>query len=239
MKKQILNHAKKCGEAECCGFVIDNAHYMACENISLTPHEAFEISPDDWINAESRGEITAIVHSHPGGQPILSESDQIHQQQTGLDWWLVYNDEIYKFRYMKPLIGREFKHGTVDCYTLFRDAYHLCGHDFPDFERKDDWWNNGENLYLDNMQKNGFYQINPSEIQPGDVVLFALNAKTVNHAAIYIGNQYILHHCPKRLSKRDLYDGFWLKYTNSIWRHEKWQSSNFMAILNNTAISSI
>ncbi|EKH97818.1 hypothetical protein EC5905_1492, partial [Escherichia coli 5905] len=38
----------------------------------------------------------------------------------------------------------------TDCYTLFRDACHLAGIDMPDFEREDDWWRNGQNLYLDN-----------------------------------------------------------------------------------------
>ncbi|EIN27790.1 hypothetical protein ECFDA504_1361, partial [Escherichia coli FDA504] len=43
----------------------------------------------------------------------------------------------------------------TDCYTLFRDAYHLAGIDMPDFEREDDWWRNGQNLYLDNMEATG------------------------------------------------------------------------------------
>jgi proteasome lid subunit RPN8/RPN11 len=237
MKTQILNHAKQRGEAECCGFVIDNKTYLPCKNISPTPTETFEISSDDWIKAEQKGEITAVVHSHPNGLPILSQADQFYQQQTGLDWWLVCNNKIHKFRYIKPLLGREFKHGETDCLTLVRDAYMLAGIDLPDYERQDDWWHNGQNLYLDLLPKNEFEQVD--DIQKGDVILVCLGSTTPNHAAIYIGNQFILHHCPNRLSKRDLYDGFWLKYTHSIWRHKKWQLSGFTAILNNMAISSI
>lgn len=238
MKTQIINHAISCGENECCGFVINNKIYMPCNNISPTPTETFEISPDDWITAEQQGAITAVVHSHPDGLPILSEADQIFQQQTGIDWWLVCDNKIHKFRYMQPLIGREFKHGITDCYTLFRDAYHISGLDFPNFNREDDWWNNGQELYLDNMKPNGFYQINLSEIQIGDVILFSLNSRSANHAAIYIGNNSILHHLPKRLSKRDLFSGYWLNNYHSIWRHKKWQSLNFTAISNNMAINS-
>jgi proteasome lid subunit RPN8/RPN11 len=237
MKNKILNHAKQCGEAECCGFVIDNKTYLPCKNISSTPTETFEISPDDWIRAEQQGKITAIVHSHPDGLPILSEADQFYQQQTGLPWWLVCDNKIHKFRYIKPLLGREFKHGETDCLTIVRDAYMLAGIDLPDYERQDDWWHNGQNLYLDLLPKNGFEQVR--DIQEGDVILVCLGSTTPNHAAIYIGNQFILHHCPNRLSKRDLYDGFWLKYTHSIWRHKQWQLSGFTAILNNMAISSI
>ena len=237
MKTQILNHAISCGEAECCGFVIDNKSYLPCNNISPTPTETFEIATEDWITAEQQGEITAVVHSHPNGLPILSQADQFYQQQTGVDWWLVCDNQIHKFRYIKSLLGREFNHGETDCLTLVRDAYMLTGIDLPNYARQDDWWHNGQNLYLDLLPKNEFEQI--EDVQEGDVILFCLGSTTPNHAAIYIGNQFILHHCPNRLSKRDLYDGFWLKYTHSIWRHKKWQLSGFTAILNNMAISSI
>lgn len=237
MKTQILNHANSCCEDECCGFVINNKIYLPCNNISPTPTETFELATEDWIKAEESGVITAVVHSHPNGLPILSEADQFYQQQTGLDWWLVCDNKIHKFRYMQPLIGREFQHGITDCYTLFRDAYHLCGINFPDFHRDDDWWHNGQNLYLDLLPKNKFEQV--EDVQEGDIILVCLGSTVPNHAAIYIGNQFILHHCPNRLSKRDLYDGFWLKYTHSVWRHKQWQSFAFTAILNNMAISSI
>ena len=239
MKTQIINHAKKCGETECCGFVIDNKIYMPCKNISPTPTEAFEISPDDWIQAETIGEITAIVHSHPNGLPILSEADQIYQQQTAVDWWIVCDNQIHKFRFIKPLLGREFEHGKTDCLTIVRDAYMLAGIDLPDYERADDWWHNGQNLYLDLLPKNGFERVNAEDIQEGDVILVCLGSETPNHAAIYVGNQHILHHCPDRLSKRDLYGGFWRNYTHSIWRHNQWQKSGYTAISNNLAINSI
>ena len=238
MKTKILNHANQCGEAECCGFIINNKTYVPCENISADPKNHFEISPEDWITAERQGAITAIVHSHPNGLPILSEADQIYQQKTGIDWWLVCDNQIYKFRCVQPLIGREFQHGITDCYTLFRDTYHLCGVDIPDFERADGWWSDGENLYLDNMPANGFYQITLANLQEGDIILFSLNSKTVNHAAVYVGDNSILHHLPKRQSKRDLFSGYWFKNYHSIWRHQQWQSSNFTAISNNMATNS-
>ena len=239
MIEKIINHADSCGEAECCGFVIDNKIYMPCKNISPTPTEAFEISPDDWIQAETIGEITAIVHSHPNGLPILSEADQIYQQQTAVDWWIVCDNQIHKFRFIKPLLGREFEHGKTDCLSIVRDAYMLAGIDLPNYERADDWWHNGQNLYLDLLPKNGFERVDAEDIQEGDIILVCLGSETPNHAAVYIGNQYILHHCPDRLSKRDLYGGFWRNYTHSIWRHNQWQKSGYTAISNNLAINSI
>lgn len=241
LQKQIINHAKQCGEEESCGFVIQQdqtIQYLACRNIAPDPTQSFEISPDDWLIATNRGEIVALVHSHPDGIPILSEMDQLMQQKTALDWWLVCNGDIHKFRLVKPLLGRDFQHGTTDCYSLFRDAYHLAGINLPDFYREDNWWQTEKNLYLDNMQQQGFYQIDQQQIVDGDVILICLGSTTPNHAAIYVGHQQILHHSPNRKSKRDFYNGFWLKYTHSIWRHKQWPSYGFMAISNNLAISS-
>ncbi|NPI86981.1 hydrolase, partial [Escherichia coli] len=81
----------------------------------------------DWLQAEMQGEIVALVHSHPGGHPWLSEADRRLQVQSDLPWWLVCRGEIHKFRCVPYLTGRRFEHGVTDCYTLFRDAYHLAG----------------------------------------------------------------------------------------------------------------
>ncbi|ENM6829397.1 phage tail protein, partial [Escherichia coli] len=93
-----------------------------------------------------------LVHSHPGGLPWLSEADRRLQIKSALPWWLVSRGDIHKFRCVPHLTGRRFEHGVTDCYTLFRDAYHLAGIEMPDFHREDEWWRNGQNLYLDNME---------------------------------------------------------------------------------------
>lgn len=236
---EIIAHSSECGENESCGFVVRNDsedRYIRCKNISSTPHDNFEISADEWIAAENNGNtIVAVVHSHPNGIPLLSKLDQQSQQMTAVDWWLACNGNIYKFRYMPPLLGREFKHGITDCYTLMRDAYHLAGINLPDFHRDDGWWDHGQNLYLNNISDHGFFRVDSP--QPGDVILICVGSSTPNHAAIYCGDQYILHHSPKRNSKRDLFDGFWLKYTHSIWRHKNWQSYGFTAISNNLELN--
>ncbi|HHE2827529.1 TPA: NlpC/P60 family protein, partial [Escherichia coli] len=76
-----------------------------------------------------------------------------------------------------------FEHGVTDCYTLFRDAYHLAGITLPDFAREDDWWRNGQNLYLDNLAENGFYRVSLSGAQAGDILLCCFGSSVPNHAA--------------------------------------------------------
>ncbi|EIM8171885.1 prophage tail fiber N-terminal domain-containing protein [Salmonella enterica] len=147
----ILAHARQCAPAESCGYVVRTAQgerYFPCENLSAEPTMYFRISPEDYLNARNRGDIVALVHSHPDGKPCLSSADRTLQIQSGLDWWLVCDNRIHKFRCVPHLTGRQFEHGVTDCYTLFRDAYHLAGIDMPDFDREDDWWSQGKSLQL-------------------------------------------------------------------------------------------
>ena len=80
------------------------------------------------------------------------------------------------------------------------------------------------------MEKCGFEQV--KEPQTGDVILISVGVNVPNHAAIYVGEQIVPHHAPKRLSKRDSYDGYWLKHTHSIWRYNAWSTLDFTAALN-------
>ncbi len=178
------------------------------------------MSPEDWLRAEMQGEIVALVHSHPGGLPRLSEADRRLQVQSDLPWWLVCRGEIHKFRCVPYLTGRRFEHGVTDCYTLFRDAYHLAGIEMPDFHREDDWWRHGQNLYLDNLEATGLYQVPLSAAQPGDVLLCCFGSSVPNHAAIYCGDGELLHHIPEQLSKRERYTDKWQRRTHSLWRHQ-------------------
>ncbi|EFD2662304.1 C40 family peptidase, partial [Escherichia coli] len=136
------------------------------------------------------------------------------------------------------LIGRRFEHGVTDCYTLFRDAYHLAGIEMPDFHREDDWWRHGQNLYLDNLEATGLYQVPLSAAQPGDVLLCCFGSSVPNHAAIYCGDGELLHHIPEQLSKRERYTDKWQRRTHSLWRHRAWHASAFTGICNDLAAAS-
>jgi cell wall-associated NlpC family hydrolase len=47
-----------------------------------------------------------------------------------------------------------------------------------------------------------------------------LESNLPNHAAIYIGDQQILHHVQGRLSSRDVLGGYYIKSTAMVLRHE-------------------
>lgn len=228
-------------ENEVCGLIINSVQYFHCRNIHPDPGRYFRINDTDWLEAEAAGEITAVFHSHPGNRLVLSAGDRSAQISTDLEWWLASDGQLRKFRPVPYLLGREFLHGSMDCYTLFRDAYHLCGIDLPDFERANGWWLRGENLYLKNLPANGFYQVTAADIQPGDVVIRrAFPESDPCHAMIYLGDGDVIHHdCSGRLSRREKFKPSHQKLLHSIWRHTECSRLNLRGIYEDISAASL
>jgi proteasome lid subunit RPN8/RPN11 len=231
IKKEILEDAKRRSPEEICGLIIifkGREKYHPCKNLSDVPRQTFVLSPSDYSEAEDLGEIIAVVHSHPYVNPAPSDGDRFACEKSGLPWFIV-NPQTEKWGYCEPegfelpYVGREFIHGLVDCYTLCRDWYQKeLGLKMNDYFRRDDWWDNGENLYVDNFKKEGFYEIPVEDLKYGDALLMTLDSSTntTNHAAIYLGDMIILHHVGRRLSSRDVYGGYYQKVTAMALRHE-------------------
>jgi proteasome lid subunit RPN8/RPN11 len=229
VREAIIAHAKQQDPRETCGIVHitkGRQRYRPCRNIAATPSENFTLHPEDYAAAEDDGEIIAIVHSHPTTPPAPSAADQLSCNATGLPWVIV-NPKTEQWGYCAPkdlelpYVGRQFVFGVVDCYALVRDWYRReWGLMLDDFNRSDRFWERGENLYLDNYKSQGFHQVPMEELQYGDAILMQLGAKLPNHAAVYIGDQLILHHIQDRLSSRDVYGGYYVKSTAMVLRHE-------------------
>lgn len=223
----IKTHARRSYPRECCGLVQvikGKELYTECKNIS-EGEEHFIMDPKDYLRAERNGDITAIVHSHPNFPPIPSQADKVSMSNSGLPWvivnWPVGNIQIHEpDNYEAPLIGRQFSHGILDCYSCVKDAYkELTGIIIPDFERTDKWWDRGEDLYLKGFEKAGFKRV--YELQKYDGILMQICSNQTNHAAIYLGDNIILHHVIGRISCREVYGGYWKKSTTHIVRHDK------------------
>ena len=241
LKQEILAHAEQCKPQESCGFVVFDGQqnsYIPCVNVSPDPINYFEIAPEEFIAAGGIGHIVALVRSHPDsakvkGLPYLSTADRECQVQLDLDFWLVVGGEIKQYRNIPPLLGREFKNCKLDCRSIVMDCYMLAGVEILDSSEYEFNWFERENLYEEGMQRCGFHRLmHDDDIQLGDVVLFQVGSKVANHAAVYLGNQMLLHHSQGRLSSRVPYDGFWLNVTHSVWRFKEWYKLNFTAILN-------
>lgn len=226
-KAEAYEHARREYPRESCGLVVNvqgKERYFACRNIAERA-EDFILDPEDYAKAEDLGDIMAVVHSHPDVSANPSQADRVSCEASGLPWLIVAYPvglwvELRPEGYTAPLIGRQFSHGVLDCYTLVRDWYKLeRGVELLDFERRDEWWNKGQDLYIENFAKTGFVSLpDGAPIEPGDVIFMQIRSNVVNHAAIYLGNDQIIHHLQNRLSCRDIYGGFWRKNTRLVVR---------------------
>jgi proteasome lid subunit RPN8/RPN11 len=220
---------------ECCGLVIAigrKEEYVPCRNMADADksEDEFRLSTEDYAAAADRGLITHIVHSHPNAAARPTPADLLACENLGLPWYIVavHGDpaapelapvvmgscEFAPTGYQMPYIGREFKFGMVDCYTMVRDFYlREMGVELTDFERTDKFWERGEDLYMDNFAAEGFTFINEPS-QRGDLILMSLRSPIVNHAAIWLGEaDHILHHPYNHLSERTVLTGYWLENT--------------------------
>lgn len=233
---EIEQHAKQAFPAECCGLLVmvgRRPEYFPCKNISGV-HDAFIIDPEDYALADSAGEIIGLVHSHPNEMANPSQADRVACEASGLPWHIVgLNDQgvtgwamIEPVGYEAPLVGRQFAHGVLDCYSLIRDWYKReRGIVIPDYWRDPEWWAKGQNIYVENFESAGFVRVE-GEPQPGDVLLMQILSPVANHGAIYLGDDIILHHLHNRLSCREIWGGYYKKHTTHVLRYAKKHHSN-------------
>lgn len=221
-------HALREFPRECCGLVIAKGKsrkmvYVPCRNLAATSMEHVVMSPEDYADAEDQGEVVALCHSHPNHSCEPSDADRAMCEASGLRWYIVSLDangiidqcSIEPSGYETPLLKRAYVTGVHDCYGLVRDWYmRERAVTLPDFPRRDDWWENGLNLLLDNYRAAGFVALpEGSEWEPGDVPLMQIRSPVPNHCGVYIGDDLLLHHPIQRVSRRDVYGGYWHEVT--------------------------
>lgn len=231
-KKDIEEHAAYAYPQECCGLLINKKGkqlYHRCKNIAEGHEDQdFVLDPQDYARAEEEeGEILAIIHSHPNASEQPSEADKVSCEKSGKPWYIVSYpakkwSEIRPEGYKAPLTGRSFSYGILDCQTLYIDYYKQnLGIEIRHYDSEYDWWQKGKNYYADNWEKEGLIEIKDhSKIQKHDLIFMQIVSNVSNHAAVYLGNNMILHHLMGRLSTKEIYGDYYQKHTTHVLRHK-------------------
>lgn len=227
----IREHVAREYPKEACGLIVQTAtaaRYLPCRNIHPSPTDHFTLSPDDYAQAEAQGDIVMIVHSHPDVVRLLpSALDRLQCDYSGVEWGIMsWPDGDFctlSPRGERPLTGRAWVLGFDDCWTLIMDYYRQTyGIRLPNFSVEYEWWTQGqENRYDDNWQGAGFVEVAPETMRSGDIIMMQISAPVTNHAAVYLGDNLMLHHMSDKLSARTPYGRYYRDRTMRIVRHKE------------------
>ncbi len=118
----------------------------------------------------------------------------------------------------RALTGRQWSYGQNDCFSLLRDYYKLLGIDVPDFPRPESL-ERTESLFLKYARAAGFDEVPFNERMPHDVIIMRLGTKNPMHAAIYVGNNKILHQRINSISALEPLGRYYRQSVAAVFRH--------------------
>ena len=227
-KESALNHAKEQDPKESCGLLLNikgKERYHPCRNLS-TNNQYFILDPEDYVKGNKRGEIIAIVHSHPFTPPVPSQADKVSCEHSGLSWHIV-NPKTEEWGYYEPvgykapLLGRQWVWGITDCWSLVRDWYKETKNiELRDWERPttlEDF--NKDPMFERCAWRTGFRKLRPDEqLINGDLLFMSIFGKGLNHVAVFLNGE-VLHHLTDRLSCREPYSAWLQKCTGAKYRY--------------------
>jgi len=229
-KEQAAIHADKQAPKESCGLLAiikGKETYWPCENLSESPDEFFVIDPDNWADCEDEGELIGIIHSHAYGSALPSEADKASCEHLGLPFY-IYSVEHKNWIDFEPsgytsgLYGRTWIWGKHDCWSLITDYFlNQKQINLKFWERPKSIKTFCENPYFEKVLiGSGFKEVSKDNIINDDVLLMQGPDEKLNHVALYIGDQTILHHNIRQLSCRELYDLKYIEATKKVYRYE-------------------
>ena len=229
-KEEALVHAKDQDPKESCGLLLNirgKERYFPCRNLSMTSHQCFILDPEDYVKADSIGDITAVIHSHPTTPPTASQADQISCEQSKLPWHIV-NPKTETWGYCEPcgynppLLGRPWVWGVTDCWSLVRDWYkqekNIILRDWDRPTTPEEFLKNP--MFELCAKDTGFRMLSATEkLEVGDLLFMSIMSSGLNHVAIYLGDN-VLHHLTDRFSCREPYSEWLFKCTGGRYRYD-------------------
>jgi len=221
-----INRAAEAAQPrEMCGVIV-RGKFIEIKNIA-EDNRSFLMDPKDIIAKTKGKKVEAIVHSHVYEQPIASDADRTGCEQTGVPWVIFsWPNATYSViepcGFTAPLVGRDWCHGSHDCYGLLRDGFKAyTGIELPNFDRNWEWWKRGGNIIAEQFQDAGFTELDQgAKLEHCDVLILQFRSPVPNHCALFLKPEHILHHIYGRQSTMEIYGGFYQNATVLHLRHK-------------------
>lgn len=168
------------------------------------------VHPIDMLHPDSFTTVTGNPANYVDSRPIViySRGSKLYDFSIPFDF---YN--------ATPYTGRPFIHQKWDCFTLLRDYYkNELNIEMPPVQYFDEWWNKGEDFYMQTSGVAGFYPV--TSLQKYDIIAMRLNSHVFNHAAIYLGDNKILHHIGGKFSCIETIRPAYMRMLFGYFRHK-------------------
>jgi len=236
IKNAIKSLANKRGFEEVCGLIFFNEKdykfdVFPCKNYANDRKNNFSISPQDYIKCSTLGKVTACYHSHINDSLEFSEIDKNNSNMYNI-YYILYNVKLDKFNFYAPreqnnkYIGKPFILGISDCFTLMKEYAWNEEKISIEFPRDIIYPRNLtdiKDLYENNFKEQGFLKLDKNvKMQKSDGIMMlfpSVSEKYPTHAAVYIGDNLILHQPFNSFSCVNIYDNFYRKHTSYVLRH--------------------
>ncbi len=237
MMRVICDAAVKNYPNESCGVIVQSGKKsltVECTNIAEQRQSNFMISPRDYARAAEIGEIVGVWHTHVEIPPTPSAADKSGCEKTRLPWYIVaVRKRGEKFEFEGPVvihptgfemlyIGRPYVPCVFDCYTLVQDyykrEYDIELSNYP-YILEDE--SPGHTALVNHYVREGFVRIHDETPIAGDVFMMQINTPLPSHLGLYLGDGVFMHHQHGRLSRKDVYGGYWAKHTTHHLRHKR------------------
>lgn len=222
--EDIRAHADITFPEECCGLVLSDGSTVRFDNESPTPRHSFKMDPARLLTFLPRAEF--LYHSHPNRPAKASQADIASCDEVRLPYLIMSIPSGETCRQLPEgmevqLLGRTFVYGVSDCFSLVHDFYQQkLDVMLPEVVRPAfGWWKSGEiNAIEEAYPDAGFTEVESPQF--GDILLMqAGGCKVIDHMAVYIGDQHIMHHTLMGLSRISPWDGYWNMITTKVIRH--------------------
>ena len=214
-------HAIETWPKEACG-IVAGGQYVRIRNTARDPHNAFRMPARTFADHQ----VEAVIHSHTQAHgPWPSASDMQGQIDTAVPWGILWCDgetargPVWFGDHVldEPLLGRPFRPGITDCYSLVRAWFRQeRGIALKEFPRDELWWKDGGDMLAEGFGPAGFAPVD--NMKAGDVLLMTIRSQVANHCAVVLENGLMLHHLENRLSAREVI-GRYKPFITQVVRH--------------------